>query len=802
MGGIGVVRLLISLKRSILLMARKNLNLNPGDAFIMSMERAKRKKKIMLITMAAVLGVLIIVCVLIGIKVSRDNRIAMAKSVISKLDISTTFKETEFYDAEDWDGDGVNNAEELKQSLNIQGEDTDGDGMIDGDEIKVGTNPTNPDTDGDGLYDGYELMAGLDPRTGMSDGKTKDSERVVSIERSIGECTLTVEGDANVASVTMSQLDLFGISANTSIVSTAYDAYSDHKFSKANISFKVDKDKLDRAGYSLDGLTVLRFDSEKTTYTKVDSVVDKSAGTVSADIPVLGTYVVGVEETANEKPTTRVNFLIDNSGSMYPVELCPTSPENDLEFKRIDFTKNLINKFDDDYLVGISKFTGSYSRMADFTTDRSSLNDTLEGIRELDEFFDGTHSQTALMNCIDEFDNSDGGKYRNIIVMLTDGQSDESNPVSIDTIAEAAREKNIIILTIGLGRDIDRAWLQEMASKTEGKYYNASDANALDDVYKQIVTTLNYDIVEFKNNDDSIKGYSLYNTGFDPKTNGFAFKNFRTTTTASVDFGMAVLARDWYIGNVSLSLGDIDPADKSDIKVKAAGYDLGGTKIAESYENRIQLHSLDCKLFSDKYADVEQYLDFTSGGDTLMVKEDYQFDCKNKGWVPVKTEIEGANLTWKDVQLLSLDIANGSKKIESGYSKNDAEFAKCLYRLNAMQWDDSADEFNLNEGEDKFDLLVEQLSLGIPVVTTIDDTHTVNVIGLVQDSECHRKYMLQVYDNNYPGETKELYLEKLPKAILSVSGDGTPTLEGTGSEYSATYEGKQVGVSFSLVQEH
>ena len=265
---------------------------------------------------------------------------------------------------------------------------------------------------------------------------------------------------------------------------------------------------------------------------------------------------------------------------------------------------------------------------------------------------------------------------------------------------------------------------------------------------------------------------------------------------------MAVLARDWYVGNVQLSLGDIEPADKSDIKVKAAGYDLSGTKIAENYENRIQLHSLDCKLFTDKYADVGQYLDFTSGGDTLAVKEDYQFDCKNRGWVPVTTKIEGANLTWKDGQLLSLDIANGSKKIESGYSRNDAEFARCLYRLNAMQWDDSADEFNLNEGEDKFDLLVEQLSLGIPVVTTIDDTHTVNVIGLVQDSECHRKYMLQVYDNNYPGETKELYLEKLPKAILSVSGDGTPTLEGTGSEYIATYEGKQVGVSFSLVQEH
>ena len=182
--------------------------------------------------------------------------------------------------------------------------------------------------------------------------------------------------------------------------------------------------------------------------------------------------------------------------------------------------------------------------------------------------------------------------------------------------------------------------------------------------------------------------------------------------------------------------------------------------------------------------------------------DDYQFDCKNKGWVPVKTPIKGGNLSWKTVELLSLDIAGASSKIASGYSKSDAEFAKCLYRLNAIQWDDSSYEFNLNEGDEKFDLIVEQLSLGIPVVSTIDDTHTVNIIGLVQDSECHRKYILQVYDNNYPGETKELYIEKLPKCVLDISDDGQVTLKGTENEYIASYEGKNVGVSFTLTDEH
>lgn len=55
-------------------------------------------------------------------------------------------------------------------------------------------------------------------------------------------------------------------------------------------------------GYSFDDLTVLRFDSRSTLYTKVDSKADKSKKTVSASLTELGTYVVGVEKTVMMKP--------------------------------------------------------------------------------------------------------------------------------------------------------------------------------------------------------------------------------------------------------------------------------------------------------------------------------------------------------------------------------------------------------------------------------------------------------------------------------------------------------------------
>lgn len=114
----------------------------------------------------------------------------MAKSVITKLDISTTFKESEFSDDQDWDGDGIKNADEVRHGTNLQSEDTDNDGISDGDETKLGTNPIEADTDGDGLLDGYELMAGTNPRESKSDGKTNDAERELTVEKMQGTAAL------------------------------------------------------------------------------------------------------------------------------------------------------------------------------------------------------------------------------------------------------------------------------------------------------------------------------------------------------------------------------------------------------------------------------------------------------------------------------------------------------------------------------------------------------------------------------------------------------------------------------------
>lgn len=768
--------------------------MSAAEALNIKEKRKMSSKQKLAILIIALVVFIILLAVITSMQVIKNNKVEKAKAIVAQIEINSTYKQSEFNDGDDWDGDGINNGNEGKGGTNLQNEDTDGDGISDGDEKALGTDPLDPDSDKDGMLDGYEIMAGTDPKNPKSDGSTNDGDRKVTVKRKYGEVELEITGTPNVADLTIEQLDLTSISSNSGILTKAYDIYTDFNFDKLTAAFAVDKSELDRSGAKLSDLTVLKFNNSEKKYEKVDSSANEAAGTVTAELKEIGTYVVGIEKIANEEPFTRIAFLIDNSGSMYA-----EYTGYDVDFKRLDFAKELIDKLEGDYSFMISKFTADYTKLQGFTNDKASLSSALERIRTEKETFNGTHSQSSLESCIAEFTAESSKKYRDMIVMLTDGESDEASPKSLEQLAALAEGKDITILTVGLGTDIDRSWLQQLAALTGGKYYSASEANALTDVYKQIEITLDYDIVSYNNNDDTIEGYSLYNTGFRPDVNGFSFKNFRTTSSSGVDFGMAVMARDWYLGDLKLKMGTLSPKENSTLKYDAEGFDLTGTKLEESYNSKKTLSDVRPTAFTDDFNDAKDYLDFNSSGTVLTVLKKKLASAESAGWKAVEYPIEGSTLEWKSVQLLALDVAGSSEKIASAYSDADAQLFKALHTLNALQWNDSVYEFNLTSGDEGFERLKKLLSEGVPVITTIDDSHTVNAIGLIQDSTAHRKYILQVYDSNFPGKIKEIYITRSPIAVMNISGSNAE-VSSTSFEYSTTYEGKQVGLSFSDVK--
>ena len=767
-----------------------------SEAFISGSLNRTRRWVTILIIVGVVVVLIAIAAAVAAYQMKKNDTLTLAQNLLSQFDINTTYREAEMSTDGDEDNDGISNGEETKNGTNPLAEDSDGDGISDGDEASLGTDPLNSDTDGDGLIDGYELIVGLDPKAASTDGEANDSERVVDYEKSLGEVTLNVSGSANIADVSICELDLFSISSNVGIVSTAYDFASDYDFEAASLTFEVSKSDVEALGYSYSDLAILRFDSSSVSYTKLDSTADGDSETVFAEITAYGTYVVGVEAAVNEETVTKITFLLDNSGSMYPIEICDVSQENDVDFKRLDFTKSLIEKMEGEgeFYYSIAKFTGTYTLMQDFTDDTSDLYSALNRIKNEDEVFDGTHVETALEECMSTFE--DDSNTRNIIVLLSDGISDEDNAKSIDELTEIANEKNIVIMTVGLGKSTDRAMLQEIAAQTGGKYFSASDADALDGVYQRIAATLNYDIVDYSDTDESAQGYSLYDTGFDPKVNGLNVKNFRTSTTESLDFGIALMARDWYVGRLSMSQDAISPADESEQKYDADGYDFSGTGIEETYMSNGSLSDVILTMMNSDYANVKEYLDYSSGGSLLEVYENMLDDALSQGWTKQKYTLNADNLEWNQVELLSLDIAGSEDKIAAASSESEMQFYKALYWMNAVQWNDEGAEFNLYDGDEGFEMLKALLAAGEPVLTTIDGSHTVNAISLIQDSSDHRKFILQVYDSNYPGSTRKIYITRAVRGEFTIS-DGSAELDEVTYEYTCEYDGKQVGISFS-----
>ncbi|MGV3563819.1 MAG: hypothetical protein ACO1ON_11105 [Nocardioides sp.] len=83
---------------------------------------------------------------------------------------------------DDQDQDGLTDAEELVEGTDPTDPDTDGDGLLDGEEVNtVGTDPLDPDTDSDGLNDGREVnTVETDPLDADSDSDGLSDGREVN----------------------------------------------------------------------------------------------------------------------------------------------------------------------------------------------------------------------------------------------------------------------------------------------------------------------------------------------------------------------------------------------------------------------------------------------------------------------------------------------------------------------------------------------------------------------------------------------------------------------------------------------
>ena len=682
--------------------------------------------------------------------------------------------------------------------------DSDNDGILDEDEEKLGTNPNKADTDGDGIYDGLELRLGLNPLKVKTDGETKDSERTFEEEYSCDNATLTVEGNYAVADIVFQQSE--GIFNIPIAITPVYEIYMENQsFDSATISFDYETGYLEQVGiyqYLDDGSYELVGEGTEVT------------------LEHFSRYFLGelVEFDTLSRPTLDIALVIDNSGSMYSVQQCETSDENDVDFKRIDMAKALIEQSDVTTRFSFYTFTHDVTKVMDMTSDHKALCEAVDSIKDELPYFNGTAANNAVYDAISDFD-YDKNK-RHYVILLSDGYDTEGLfdfNWDMDTVVHSAASKNVVIICIGLGNNIDVEHLTELATRTGGFYRYARSADDLVNLYEQINTVLNNSYADL-DGDGEFDSILLADSGFNIATDAFPFPNFRITDSENIYrggqcFGIASFTQLYYIGKLPYSYDAVDKHKFSSMpwsgSLSALAYNFDNSNFfkekGDYVENTQALHD---------YSDYQEMFDILSKpaaekwdvvGDKAVFKDDVRetleqyplvelFTLEEKGTLKGKkiSEVEFFRFKLTDVVLVSDEdesMYDTLLAINNFFSRQTAGGNKKFY----------FDVTGLDNSE-TMTKLINYLSAGIPLLV-YGEAHAINAVSLYRDIDNPNEYKLFCYDNNDCKELKVLTINRVKTSFLNDGAtvwmsDYVYRVYDTDGVF--TKAGKEINVNFDL----
>ncbi len=155
--------------------------------------------------------------------------------------------------------------------------------------------------------------------------------------------------------------------------------------------------------------------------------------------------------------------------------------------------------------IGLVVFAGEAYTQSPLTTDQASLQTLLARLRT-GVIEDGTAIGNGLATAVNRLRESDSKSK--VVILLTDGVNNRGQ-ISPITAAEIAKELGIKVYTIGVGSngmapyplfdergrlvdvvdmkaEIDESILRDIANKTGGSYFRATDKTSLKSIYDQI----------------------------------------------------------------------------------------------------------------------------------------------------------------------------------------------------------------------------------------------------------------------------------------------------------------------------
>ncbi|MGA1976561.1 MAG: VWA domain-containing protein [Bacteroidales bacterium] len=190
-------------------------------------------------------------------------------------------------------------------------------------------------------------------------------------------------------------------------------------------------------------------------------------------------------------------LAVDISGSMLSCDFKPN---------RLEAAKNVATEFISGRpydQMGLVVFSGESFTQCPLTTDHAVLINLLREIKS-GMIKDGTALGDGLATAVNRI--KDSQSKSKVIILLTDGVNNMGT-IAPATAADISKTFGVRVYTIGVGTqgmapypvqtpfgiqyqdmpvEIDEAILRDIASKTGGRYFRATDNNTLTEVYKEI----------------------------------------------------------------------------------------------------------------------------------------------------------------------------------------------------------------------------------------------------------------------------------------------------------------------------
>ena len=713
-----------------------------------------------------------------------------------KIEINYDEKEKIDYDSdEDLDNDGLTNKEEKKYKTDALIGDTDKDGLDDGYEIKTSkTDPTKADSDNDSLSDYDELKLELDPLKADSKGDgTKDGKRELTYNYEKDDVKITINGKGNIASTVAEINSNTKISGKKGLIDNLYLLHTDGSIKEATLTITYTDEELAKYGLNEDNLAIFYYNEKEAKYEKIDSVVDKNNKTVTATLKHFSPYVVGDSEILNETATYQVLFVLDNSWSMYTNEQYKkiTGEEysggwfdssdlagNDADGVRFSLTSELVDKLSsDNYQIGVSEFRKDYANVLPIGSKKSDIKKKLPKMNgTFVTTTAGTNTSRGIVEGMKEFSDDTDYKY---IIILTDGHDTETS-YRKEEVIKKAQENNVKVCAIGFGEGATNKNLEEISAGTGCKFYASSDAKGLEELFLDVQTELNDDLVDI-NDDGEYDGILVADSGFIVNRDGFSFENYVSTTdNGGHCYGMATFAELYYKKLLPLKAND-----KKIGKDEVRGYDLSYSYF-KNYTNN--LYDFKFKSKALKYYGYPGYyksfdiFDETAPADLYIVDKDkkikryndkYKEEIENDGLFTIKTSKVKGNSDYNKKEWTILDDKESMQTSRSIENEDKQLFNALYYLLRKQDLSTyyssafssayvvrdiiSGETYEGGNSEAFLAILRRRLNDNDPVVISTSN-HGINAINLIQSLEDPNRYYIGVYDNNYPGEKRYLQI--------------------------------------------